>query len=238
MGSAWGTGVGNSVACASCGFLNREANSHCEKCGAVLRLARVDLAAERQRRPVTVLFADIVASTALLEKLGDEGGFLLMQRLYADWIPIIHRHKGTVKDFAGDGMMALFGAPAALEDAPLRACKAAIAIRDHMVPLAAEIEAAHGVRPEVRLGIQSGSVVLGRIEAADRFEIAAGVTTNVASRLQQLAEPGTIVISAEIQGLLISGGETAYLGERTLKGLTNPQKIYRLEFDQCRSTKV
>ena len=185
---------------------------------------------ERQRRPVTVLIADVVGSTALSERLGDEDTFLLMQRLYADWIAIIRQNKGTVKDFAGDGVMALFGAPISIEDAPLRACKAAIAIRDHIKALAQEIDAPGIGQPNVRIGIHCGHVILGPIESSDRVELAAvGETANVAARLEQEADPGTILVSEEIQTQLAGAAETVALGERLLRGRSRAQSIYRLE---------
>lgn len=191
--------------------------------------ARAAGAMDGQRRPVTVLFTDIVDSTALPERIGDEAAFLLTQRLFASWVAIIHEHKGTVQEFTGDGIMALFGAPLSLEDAPVRACRAAVAIRDATRMIADEI-AEQGIRPNVRVGVHTGRVVVGKIGTDQRVEFTAiGDTANTAARLEQEAEPGTILVSAELHGQVAGIAETTFLGKRILKGKSKPQEIYRLD---------
>lgn len=172
-----------------------------------------------------MLFADIAGSVALAERIGDEQAFSLMQSVLARWIAIVSEHKGTVQDLAGDGIMALFGAPVALADAPICACKAALGIRDHMQAVASGIAAKHGIRPDVRIGVHYGRVVVGQIGPDNR---AVGDTANMAARLQQEAEPGTILISAELREEIAAMTDTVFLGERKIKGKALPQAVYRL----------
>src|SRR5215469_8771967 len=103
-----------------------------------------------ERRLVTVLFADMVGSTAIVERLGEEGTYALIQPMYELMAGAVREQGGSVKDFTGDGIMALFGVPAALEDAPLRACRAALAIHERLAAAGPQIEARHGVRPQIR----------------------------------------------------------------------------------------
>ncbi len=104
-----------------------------------------------QRRQVTVLFADVADFTPLAERLGEEDSFRLMRRVSAEMMSAVQRHGGTVQDFTGDGIMALFGAPAAMEDAPIRACRAALDIQDRMRGLEDELDEEHSTRPKVRV---------------------------------------------------------------------------------------
>ena len=97
-----------------------------------------------QRRQVTVLFADMAGYTALAGSVGEEQTYLLMQRVHRELNEAIHEHGGTVQEMTGDGIMALFGAPIAIEDAPLRACRAALELQDRISALGSEFEAKHG----------------------------------------------------------------------------------------------
>jgi predicted ATPase/class 3 adenylate cyclase len=178
-----------------------------------------------QRHPATVLFADIAGSVALAERIGDEQAFSLMQSVLARWIAIVREHKGTVQDLAGDGIMALFGAPIALADAPICACRAALGIREHMQGVADDIAQRHSIRPDVRIGVHCGRVVVGQIGEDNR---AVGDTANMAARLQQEAGPGTILISAQLRDEIAGRIDAAFLGERKIKGKALPQKVYRL----------
>jgi predicted ATPase len=135
-----------------------------------------------------------------------------------------------VLELTGDGILALFGAPVALEDAPVRACRAALEIQAQMRRLGAEIEAERGVRPQVRIGIHTGPVVVGTVGTDLRMEFkAVGDTVNLASRLESMAEPGTIFMSEATSQLVEGYVESAFLGEREVKGKTAPQRVYRLE---------
>src|SRR5215470_8468457 len=147
-----------------------------------------------ERRQVTVLFADLVGFTAFSERSGEEAAYQLMQQITKLLRDAVHEQGGTVKNFTGDGVMALFGVPTALEDGPLRACRAALLIQERLAAAAVDIEAAHGLRPQLRIGINNGPVVVGQMQGADSVT-ALGDTVNLASRLQALAEPNTVMLS-------------------------------------------
>jgi class 3 adenylate cyclase len=181
------------------------------------------------RRQVTALFADMAGFTAISERLGEEGTFALIQPIYELMAGAVREHGGSVKDFTGDGIMALFGVPDALEDAPLRACRAGLAIQERLAAAAPAIEAKHGVRPQMRIGVNSGLAVVTRIRSESGSVTALGDTVNLASRLQTLAEPGTVYLSEATQRLVQGLVETTFAGEHTIKGKATPQRVYRLD---------
>jgi class 3 adenylate cyclase len=123
-----------------------------------------ELTVEGERRQVTVLFADLVGFTAFSERAGEEAAYRLMQYMTRCLRTAIEEQGGTVKSFTGDGVMALFGVPQALEDAPLRACRAALSIQERITEESLDIEASHGLRPQLRIGINSGIAVVGQVE--------------------------------------------------------------------------
>jgi class 3 adenylate cyclase len=182
-----------------------------------------------ERRQVTVLFADMVGFTAISERLGEEGTFALIQPIYELMARAVREHGGSVKDFTGDGIMALFGVPNALEDAPLRACRAGLAIHERLAAAAPAIEAKQGVRPQMRIGINSGLAVVTQIRSESAAMTALGDTVNLASRLQTLAEPGTVLLSEATNRLVQGLVEASFAGEHPIKGKTEPQKVYRLD---------
>jgi class 3 adenylate cyclase len=181
-----------------------------------------------ERRQVTVLFADMVGFTAISERLGEEGTYALIQPIYELMAGAVREQGGSVKDFTGDGIMALFGVPNALEDAPLRACRAALLIHERLASAAPAIEAKHGVRPQMRIGINTGLAVVAQIRGESANMTALGDTVNLASRLQTLAEPGTILLSEATNRLVQGLVETSFTGEHAIKGKADPQKTYRL----------
>jgi len=182
-----------------------------------------------ERRHVTALFADMVGFTAISERLGEEGTFALIQPIYELMARAVREQGGSVKDFTGDGIMALFGAPDALEDAPLRACRAGLAIHERLAAAASAIEAKHGVRPQMRIGVNSGLAVVTQIRGESGPMTALGDTVNLASRLQTLAEPGTVFLSETTQRLVQGLVETTFAGAHAIKGKAEPQKVYRLD---------
>src|SRR5216684_7240460 len=146
--------------------------------------AREPAKASGERRQTTVLFADMAGFTAISERLGEEDTYTLIQPIYELMAAAVQEQGGTVKDFTGDGIMALFGVPAALEDAPLRACKAALQIQERLAGAAPGIEAKHGVRPLMRIGINTGPVVVAQVRGGEAASVTAiGDTVNLASRL-------------------------------------------------------
>src|SRR5262249_9575833 len=144
----------------------------------------------------TVLFCDLVGSVPIAERLDPEEYHDLLEEYLDVVFPEIYRHEGVVNVLAGDGLMALFGAPVAREDSPECAVKAALAIRDALEPLGARLQAQRGVSLQVRIGINTGPVVVGPVGNDRKMDYTAiGDTTNLASRLQVLAPPGGILIS-------------------------------------------
>jgi class 3 adenylate cyclase len=181
-----------------------------------------------ERRQVTVLFADMAGFTAFSEQLGEEGTYALIQPIYELMASAVREQGGSVKDFTGDGIMALFGVPDALEDAPLRACRAGLRIHDRLAAAAPAIEAEHGVRPQMRIGINTGLAVVTQIRGESANMTALGDTVNFASRLQTLAEPGTVLLSEATRRLVQGLVETSFAGTHAIRGKAEPQKVYRL----------
>jgi class 3 adenylate cyclase len=197
--------------------------------GAADRASRLSDNQPGERRQVTVLFADMVGFTAASERLGEEGTYALIQPIYELMEEAVRDQKGTVKSFTGDGIMALFGVPVALEDAPLRACRAALLIQDRLLQIADDIEANNDFRPQIRIGINSGLVVVARVQGGDLVNATAlGDTVNFASRLQTLAEPGAVFLSEATQRLVEGLVDVEFVGEREVKGKAELQRVYRL----------
>lgn len=184
---------------------------------------------EGDRRQVTVLFADLVGFTAFSERSGEEAAYKLMQRIAKLLREAVQEHGGAVSGFTGDGIMALFGVPQALEDAPLRACRAGLLIQERLAARAAEIETIHGMRPQLRIGINTGTAVVGRVDGEDGGGATAlGDAINLAARLQTLAQPTTIVLSAATHRLVEGMVESHFVGTREIKGKSEPQRIFQL----------
>lgn len=184
---------------------------------------------EGERRPATVLFADMVGYTAQTERLGEERSYLVLKRVIVLLIDTVSEYGGTVQDLAGDGIVALFGVPVALEDAPQRACHAAMAIQEKMDALSHRIEVEHGVRPKLRIGINSGPVVVGSVGTETKTEMkAVGDTINMAARIESLAKPGHVLLSEETHRLVEDFIESNLVGEHQIKGKLHPQKTWEL----------
>lgn len=185
---------------------------------------------EAERRQVTVLFADVVGFTTFSEKSGEEGAFTLMRSLAKLMEDAVHEHGGVIQSFTGDGVMAVFGAPVAFEDAPLRACRAALSILERLRNAGSELESKHGVRPQLRIGLNTGPAVVGRVEEDVDARVAVlGDTVNLAARLQTLAQPDSAVMSDATHRLAQGMVEASFAGEHSVKGKSEPQKVYRLD---------
>ena len=154
--------------------------------------------------------------------------YALIQPIYELMADAVKEQGGSVKDFTGDGIMALFGAPEALEDAPLRACRAGLLIHERLASAAPAIAAKHAVLPQMRIGVNSGLAVVTQIRGESAAMTALGDTVNLASRLQTLAEPGTVYLSEATHRLVQGLVETTFAGAHPIKGKTEPQKVYRL----------
>jgi len=185
---------------------------------------------EGQRRQVTVLFADMVDYTTISERLGEEATYGLMQAVLEPITRAVHEQGGKVQTYTGDGVMALFGAPTGLEDAPLSACKVALEIQEKIALIGDEIESIHGARPIMRVGINSGPVVIGKVGTDTDVEFTPlGDTVNVAARLETEAEHGKILISEATWELVDGRVEASFAGERQLKGKAQAQRVFRLD---------
>lgn len=193
---------------------------------------------EAERRQVTVLFADMVGFTAFSEKSGEEAAFELMRSLSRLMDDAVREQGGVVRNFTGDGIMAVFGAPVALEDAPLRACQAALSILRRLKTAGDSLEAAHGVRPQLRIGLNTGPAVVGNVQNnTDAGITVLGDTVNVAARFQALAEPDSAWISEATHRLVQGFVEAKFAGEHQIKGKSDPQRVYWLEAIRQRTSR-
>ena len=193
---------------------------------------------EAERRQVTVLFADMVGFTAFSDRFGEEAAFTLMQSLAKLMEDAVREQGGVVQSFTGDGIMAVFGAPVAFEDASLRACRAAVAILDKVKSAGDDLEAKHRVRPQLRIGLNSGPAVVGKVQGgSDSGVTVLGDTVNVAARLQALADPGSTAMSEATHRLVEGLVEARFAGEHQIKGKSEAQKTYRLDGVRERATR-
>jgi class 3 adenylate cyclase len=193
---------------------------------------------EAERRQVTVLFADMVGFTAFSDRAGEEAAFTLMQSLAKIMEDAVREQGGVVQSFTGDGIMAVFGAPIAFEDASLRACRAAVTILEKVNSAGNDLEAKHGVRPQLRIGLNSGPAVVGKVQGgADAGVTVLGDTVNVAAGLQALAGPGSTAMSEATHRLVEGLVEARFAGEHQIKGKSEAQTAYRLDGVRERATR-
>ncbi len=178
---------------------------------------------EGERKQVTVLFVDVSGFTSISERLDPEDVHGLMNRALDLMLGEVHRYEGTVTQFLGDGIMALFGAPIAHEDHAQRAVHAALGIRAVLGPYREDLQQRRRINFDVRQGINTGLVVVGSIGSDLRMDYTAiGDTTNVAARLQEAADPGRIMISEATHRLAADYFHTRPIGELALKGKADP----------------
>ena len=178
-------------------------------------------ALEGERKQVTVLFADVAGFTTLAEQLDPEIVHDIINRCFEGITAEVHRFEGTINQYTGDGVMALFGAPLAHEDSPRRAVHAALGIQRVIRDVAQALQAERGLSLQMRMGINTGLVVVGKIGDELRMDYTAvGDTTNLAARLQQMAQPGSVVISAATHQHVAGFFDTRELGEMPVKGRT------------------
>ncbi len=197
-------------ACPSCGHENPDGKRFCGDCGAPLLVA-AEL--REQRKTVTVLFCDVVGSTALGESTDPEAMRLLLARYFERMRAIVERHGGTVEKFIGDAVMAVFGVPLLHEDDALRAVRAAVEMQD-VLP---------GLGVEGRIGVNTGEVVAGTAE-----RLVTGDAVNVAARLQQAAAPGEVLLGAETRELVRDAVTVEELAPLQLKGKQERVAAFRL----------
>ena len=196
--------------CPQCGTENPEGAKFCNECAAPLAAAPP---AREQRKVVTVLFCDVVGSTALGESTDPEALRALLARYFEQMTAIVEHHGGSVEKFIGDAVMAVFGVPVVHEDDALRALRAAVEMREAFPEL--------GIQG--RIGVTTGEVVTGTEE-----RLATGDAVNVAARLEQAAQPGEILIGEETMGLARDAVEVEPVEPLELKGKSEPVPAYRL----------
>ena len=195
---------------------------------------------EGEKKQVTVLFADLEGFTPLVEKIGSEEAYSIMDQVYEILIHKVHDYEGTVNEMTGDGIMALFGAPIALEDAPQRAIRSAYAIHREMTRLSDKIKQERVSIPplKMRIGIHTGPVVVGTLGNDLRVEFkAVGDTVNLSSRMEDLAEPGATYVTEETFKLTEGLFRYESLGEKEVKGKEEPVKTYRVIGPSTRRTR-
>jgi class 3 adenylate cyclase/tetratricopeptide (TPR) repeat protein len=187
-------------------------------------------ALEGERKQVTVLFADVKGSMELAEQLDPEAWHEILDRFFQILTDGVHRFEGTVNQYTGDGIMALFGAPIAHEDHAQRACYAALFLRDAVREYANEVRVRHGIPFGVRIGLNSGEVVVGRIGDDLRMDYTAqGHTVGLAQRMEALAESGHICLSEHTARLVEGYFRLQDLGRTKVKGVDEPVGLYDLE---------
>lgn len=245
-----GCGHALEVACANCGTGLPPAASFCFSCGHEIEAGATaedpgrstqavadgiadELAAvtggAAERRTVTMLFCDVKDSTATAEKLDPEAWTVIMHEVMATFTGAVERYGGTVARLLGDAVLAYFGAPVAHEDDPQRALLSALAIRDGTRELSRRVRAEHGTDFDVRVGVNTGLVVVGEIGSDTYGEYAAlGDAANVAARMEQTAEPGTIRIAEPTYRLVAPLFDIEPVGTLEVKGRAEPIAAYEV----------
>ena len=212
------------TACRTCGTEPREGARFCDGCGAPV--TGHDTRAEYKQ--VTVLFADVVHSMDIASAVGAERLREIMADLADRCAAVVQRFGGTLDKFTGDGIMAVFGAPVALEDHAIRACLAALAIQDEAKDLAGEVERRDGIELQLRIGLNSGEVIAGQLGSSAFGYTAMGEQVGMAQRMESAAPPGGVMVSQSTARLV---DDAAVLDEQELvhvKGRHEPVPARRL----------
>jgi class 3 adenylate cyclase/tetratricopeptide (TPR) repeat protein len=237
--------------CPHCGFDNPSGFAFCGQCAAPLteqppaphpqaprrytpshlaeKILTAKVALEGERKQVTVLFADLKDSTELIRGLDPEAAQQLLDPAIHRMMDAVHRYEGTVNQVLGDGIMALFGAPIAHEDHALRACYAALAMQTAMHAYTDDVRRTRGLELRMRVGLNAGAVVVRAIGNDLHMDYSAvGETTHLAARMEQLATPGTIRLSAATLRLVEGLVQVTALGPVPVKGLAEPVEVFEL----------
>ena len=210
--------------CGSCGTELSEKAKFCSECGAAV----VSAAKPAEYKQVTVLFADVVHSMDIAAAVGPERLREVMAELVNRCAAVVKRYGGTVDKFTGDGIMAVFGAPVALEDHAVRACRAALGIQEETVRLAAEVKDRDRVDLRLRVGLNSGQVIAGEVGSTSLGYTTIGEQVGMAQRMESVAPPGGVMLSAST-ARLVEGAATLGEVERVrIKGTDQPPCAQRL----------
>jgi len=184
---------------------------------------------EGERKIVTVLFADVANYTSISEKIDPEEVLQIMDGAFKIMMDETHKYEGTINQFTGDGIMAIFGAPVAHENHAQRACYTALSIQNAMSDYSGKIEKDYGIDFKIRIGINSGPVIVSAIGDDLRMDYTAvGDTTNLASRMEGLSKPGSILISANTYKITNRYFDFDHIGKTDVKGKEEPQDIYEI----------
>ena len=212
------------TACRTCGNEPREGARFCHSCGAPVTVQ--DNRAEYKQ--VTVLFADVVRSMEIAAAVGAERLREIMAELVERSAAVVQRFGGTVDKFTGDGIMAVFGAPVALEDHAIRACLAALGVQEEGKRLAVDVDARDGVQLQLRVGLNSGQVIAGEIGSGPFGYTAVGEQVGTAQRMEAAAPPGGVMLSVATARLVEDGATLGELELVEIKGAEQPVPAQRL----------
>src|SRR5438034_8433485 len=248
-------GVRFGAVCSGCGAKVEAGSRFCDSCGApltatpaqpaplsrfaspesytpkhlVAKIVTSKSALEGERKQVTVLFADLKGSMELLADRDPEEARKLLDPVLEHMIEAVHRYEGTVNQVMGDGIMALFGAPLAHEDHAVRACYAALRMQESVKKYADEVRRSHAAVVKIRVGLNSGEVVVRAIGSDLHMDYTAvGQTTHLAARMEQLADPGAIVITPDTLALAEGYVQVKSLGPVPVKGLAGAVEVYEV----------
>jgi class 3 adenylate cyclase/tetratricopeptide (TPR) repeat protein len=184
---------------------------------------------EGERKQVTVLFTDLKGSMELLAERDPEEARQLLDPVLERMIEAVHRYEGTVNQVMGDGIMALFGAPLAHEDHAVRACYAALRMQERVTRYGDDMQRSHGVPVQIRVGLHSGAVVVRGIDSSLHMDYTAvGQTTHLAARMEQMAKPGSVLLTAETLRLATGSVQVRSLGPVPVKGLPHVVEVFEL----------
>ena len=237
--------------CANCGSPVSATAKYCSQCGHALRavaeearyssprnytpqhlidkILTTKAALEGERKQVTVLFADIKGSMEVITDRDLEDAQKLLHAVVERMIDAVHRYEGTVNSVMGDGIMALFGAPLAHEDHAVRACYAALRMQESIARYSDEVQRTHGVPIMVRVGVNSGEIVISAIGNDLHMEYTVvGQTVHLASRMEQMAKPGSVITTADTHRLAEGYIAMKSLGPVPVKGLAEPVPIFEV----------
>ncbi len=233
--------------CGSCGASNPSGQKFCGECSAGLsagptpspatytpkhlaeRILTSKAAVEGEPKQVTVLFADLKGSMELLADRDPEEARKILDPVLEKMMEVVHRYEGTVNQVMGDGIMALFGAPLAHEDHAVRACYAALRMQESVKKYAEGVWRSEGVRIQIRVGLNSGEVVVRSIGSDLHMDYTAvGQTTHLAARMEQMADPGMILLTPDTLHLAEGFVRVQSLGMVAVKGLATPSEIFEL----------
>ena len=239
--------------CPKCNFSNLIESNFCGKCGTALekpkeappidyskprsytpksladKILTTRSSIEGERKLVTVFFADVASYTSMAERLDPEEVHQIVDGCFKVLMDEIHKYEGTITQFTGDGAMALFGAPIAHEDHAQRACRAALDIQRAMVAYGEKIGKDYGLEFRLRIGLNSGPVIVGSIGDDLRMDYTAiGDTVNLASRMEGLARPGSVLVSRNTHKLAVDFFRFEPLGKVAVKGKEEMQEAYEL----------